>query len=226
MKRFVIITGLILFGLQLMAQGRYQAGLMPSINYSAGIGDGWKLNFKAESRQRFILGTFGESGETGYKYILTDLAAVASKKVGLNNSLAGGYQLRIREGELIHRLIQQFSVLHRFDNFRLAQRFAADQSFFENGKMELRLRYRLSSEFPLNGQTVDPGEFYLKINNEYLNAFYNSNYDLEIRVAPMAGYEFTDQNKLEVGLDYRVSGFINNVSRNNFWITLNWFFSS
>jgi len=226
MKRPVILFGLLIISFYLAAQDRYQVGLMPSVNFSTGMGKGWKMNLKAESRQRLLQGTFGEESESEYDYILTDFSAIASRKAGLNNSIAGGYLIRFRDTTVTHRLIQQFTVVNRFDNFRLAQRFAADQSFFEGGTMELRLRYRLSAEVPLSGQSVDPGEFYLKFNNEYLNAFYEDDYDLEIRIVPLAGYEFTDNNKLEFGLDYRLSGFVNNSGRHSFWITFNWFIST
>lgn len=226
MKRHIIVIGMLLISIYLTAQDRYQVGLMPSVNFSAGMGKDWKLNLKAESRQRLLLGTFGEESDSDYDYILTDFSVIASRKAGLNNSIAGGYLIRLRDTTVVHRLIQQFTLVNRFDNFRLAQRFAADQSFFENGAVEIRLRYRLSAEFPLSGQAVDPGEFYLKFNNEYLNAFIKSNYDLEIRIVPLAGYEFNDNNKLEFGLDYRLNGFVNNAPRHNFWITLNWFIST
>jgi len=85
------------------------------------------------------------------------------------------------------------------------------------------LRYRIASEFPLSGQSIDPKEFYLKVSNEYLNAFQGNDYDLEIRLAPHFGFLFSDTNKLEFGPAYRISSFIDGSAKNSFWLSLNWY---
>lgn len=105
----------------------------------------------------------------------------------------------------------------------MAHRFSSDQTFNSENPRELRLRYRITAEIPLNGQSVDPGEFYLKLNNEYLNSWQDGEYDLEIRLVPLAGFEFTDNNKLEFGLDYRLSSFLDGSSRNSFWFNIGWY---
>jgi len=89
--------------------------------------------------------------------------------------------------------------------------------------MEFRLRYRLSAEIPLNGQSADPKEFYIKINNEYLNSIKENKYDLELRLVPLLGYAVNQNNKLEVGMDYRVRSFLFSPSRHNTWLSFNWF---
>ena len=42
------------------------------------------------------------------------------------------------------------------------------QTFEDGEKPVFRTRYRFGSEFSLDGQEVDPKEWYLKINNEYI----------------------------------------------------------
>lgn len=196
---------------------------MPSVNVSKDLTNGLSLNFKTESRQSYFTGTFSGESSAKIDYLLTDLALILSTKVGLNNKLAGGYLVRLRSGQTIHKAVQQFTVVRRYSTFRVAHRFAADQAFASDIPTEVRLRYRFTGEFPLNGEEVDPREMYLKINNEYLNAFQNGDYDLEIRLAPLVGYVFADKNKFEFGMDYRVSSFINSPARNSFWISLNWY---
>ena len=90
-------------------------------------------------------------------------------------------------------------------------------------KPEFRLRYRIASEVALDGQSVDPREFYFKFNNEYLNSWQDYGYDLEIRLVPLLGYNLKSTNKIEMGLDYRVNSFLNNNTRHSFWVNLNWF---
>ncbi len=78
-------------------------------------------------------------------------------------------------------------------------------------------------EIPLNGQTLDPKELFIKVSNEYLNAFQQSEYDLEIRIAGFIGYVFSPKTKLEIGLDNRLDAFIDDRLRNRFWLGFNIF---
>jgi hypothetical protein len=213
------------------AESFYRVGTMPSVNINYGFKKGWALHFKTESRLLFQSGQFGQEPFGGFDYLLSDISIIGSKKTGLNTNLAGGYLVRITEFDVIHRTIQQFSIVRQFNSIRLAHRFSADQSFnlnpnkeFKLKYVEYRLRYRIAAEYPLNGQSVDPGEFYLKINNEYLYGRQNSESDIEIRIVPLLGYNFVVKSKLELGLDYRLDSFLNDKLRNSFWVNINWFF--
>jgi hypothetical protein len=205
------------------AQDAYLLGSLPSLNLSKGLGGDWSLNLKAESRLRILQGEFGGNAQSDLSFQLADFALTASRKTGLNNALAGGYLIRLRGEQIFHRFIQQFTVVRRFETFRMAHRFSSDQTFNSDNPWELRLRYRITAEIPLNGQSVDPGEFYIKLNNEYLNSWQEGEPDLEIRLVPLAGFVFNDSNKLEFGLDYRLSSFIEGGSRNSFWFNIGWY---
>lgn len=221
--RLFLIIGFVFFNLCLCGQSRYQAGWLPSINLNKKVSSKWKLNLKLESRQSLKAGVFGAENEVDYEYVLTDLAVVAARKIGLSSTLAGGYLARFREDKMIQRLIQQFAFVQRLSGLRLGHRIASDQTFELDEATEIRLRYRLTFEIPFNGESVDPNEFYLKINHEYLNSFQADEYDLEIRLVPVIGYKFLDKNKLEVGLDYRLSSLLNSPSRNRFWFSTSWY---
>lgn len=223
MKYFFAVFLLVFLIGKTFAQDTYSLGTLPSFNLNKGLGNNWSLNFKAETRLRFMQGEFGADVPVDFNFQTADFALTASRKTGLNNSLAGGYLIRQRGEQTYHRFIQQFTIVKRFESFRLAHRFSSDQTFNSEEPWELRLRYRITTEIPLNGQSVDPGEFYLKLNNEYLNSWQESEPDLEIRLVPLAGYEFTDNNKLEFGLDYRLSSFLDGGSRNSFWINIGWY---
>lgn len=222
----VIVFFVAVFLCQLVSgQHQYRVGLLPAINVNTEIADSYKLNVKVESRSIFKEGVFSEASSSKFDYSLTDLSTILGKKLGVNNSLAGGYLLRINDDELRHRFIQQFTIVKRYYSFRLGHRFSADESFQDGTKPEVRLRYRLALEIPLNGQSVDEKEFYMKLSNEYLNVFNSADYDLEIRVIPFLGYVFTDSNKLEVGVNYRINDFVNDATRSSFWLSLNWYIS-
>lgn len=207
----------------LKAQNSYQAGFLPKININKGFENGVGVNLKAESRQILAQGDFLDAPKAAYRFGLADFSLVASRKTGLLSKIAGGYLIRFREQKVVHRAIQQFSVVRRYYGFRIGHRFAADQSFGASQKTELRLRYRLAAEIPLSGEAINQHELYLKPQNEYLNSWQNSQYDLEMRFALLVGYLFSDSNKLEAGLNYRRSDFLASGSKNSFWISLNWY---
>lgn len=231
-KYYTFLIALLFFAVKnVTAQSFYRMGAIPSVNINFGIPKNWALHFKTESRILFQGGQFGREPANGFEYLLSDVSLIGSKKTGLNANLAAGYLIRVREGDAIHRTIQQFTIVRQYSSFRLAHRFAADQSFnfnphekFNWKYNQYRLRYRIASEFPLNGQSVDAREFYLKINNEYLYKWQNSENDIEIRIVPLLGYNFADNSKFELGLDYRLDSFLNGATQNSFWLSMNWFF--
>ncbi len=219
------LLGLLLSNTLLFAQQQYRIGLLPSINLNLKLPQQWSINFKVESRQRIQEGTFGHSDSPGFRYILTDFSLLGARKLGFNAKLSGGYLIRVRGAELVHRTIQQYVVVQKMAGFRLAHRLAADQTFAPKLLPTFRVRYRLTLELPLDGEKADPKECYVKINHEYLNSLEEGNYDLEIRLVPLLGYSFTDKHKLETGLDYRVNSFITNTPHHSFRWVVNWYYS-
>lgn len=206
-----------------ISQSTYQWGVLPSVNLNKKLKNDWSLNTKVEGRHMFqsgeINGVFFEKN----KYVLTDFSLILAKKVGLNSRVGAGYLIRVEGAELSHRFIQQYIIVQKLARFRFAHRFLADQTISETERPQFRIRYRMTSEIPLNGESVDPKEFYVKLNNEYVNSLQAKEYDLEIRLIPLLGYGFSDILKMETGLDYRVNSFLHNSTRNSYWITLNFF---
>lgn len=207
------------------SQGVYNAGVLPQINLNISLPKDWRLNAKLESRQLFSEGQFEQNFKTAYRYDLTDIAFIASKKTGVNNSLGAGYMIRVRNNEVVHRFIQQYSIVKKYDLFRLGHRISTDQTIRNNNPVQVRLRYRIGVEKALNGKDIDLREFYFKLNNEYLFSVEGKETDLELRLIPALGYAFKDNNKFEFGIDYRLNEFISGVSRNQFWLYLGWFIS-
>lgn len=224
-NRFHLVLFIVLlqFSNSVWGQSTYQFGLLPSINLNYKLENDWSLNSEIESRQLIQNGEFDGRAEKGYDYVLTDLSIISAKKIGLNSKVSGGYLIRFQDGDVFHRLIQQYTLVQGLTDFRLAHRFSTDQTFSPAEKPEFRLRYRISSEVALNGKSVDPEEFYFKFNNEYLNSWQDADYDLEIRLVPLLGYNLKNNNKIEMGLDYRINSFLNDAPRHSFWMNLNWF---
>jgi len=60
---------------------------------------------------------------------------------------------------------------------------------------------------------------------EYLSATDFLTDVLEIRLSPTLGKNFSDRNRLELGIEYRLQ-FKRYQQRQGFWMSLNWFFSN
>ena len=221
--QFLVVIVCLLFVNTVSSQGTYQLGVLPSVNLNSKFKKDWSFNTKIESRQRLQSGDINGGADKEYRYVLTDISLIAGRKVGLNSRIGGGYLIRIAEGERIHRFIQQYIIVQKKSGYRLAHRFLTDQTFSEKEAPVFRLRYRITAEIPLNGESVDPTEFYLKLNNEYVNSLQEEDYDLEIRLVPLLGYGISDDHKIELGLDYRVNSFVSSITQHSFWVSLNWF---
>ncbi len=204
-------------------QGSYRIGLLPQVNLNFKITDQWRLVARAESRQQLANGTYGKPIGFNYATNLSDLALLVSKRVAGSKSITAGYQLRLTDQRPLHRTIQQYLVVSRFRSFRLGHRFASDQTFGAGEPVELRFRYRVSFEMALQGQNIDPGEFYFKLNQEQLLSFEQKIVDLELRLIPSAGLSITDNNKIEIGIDSRFNSFLNSYLRSSYWLGIGWF---
>ncbi|WP_299013018.1 DUF2490 domain-containing protein [uncultured Polaribacter sp.] len=154
---------------------------------------------------------------------LLDISSIYSLKTSLNQSFNFGYILRFRGTETIHRTFQHYNILQHYNALKIGHRFALEQFYQVKKQTTFRSRYRVSTELPLNGERIDVKEFYLKLGNEYLYAFAEK--DLEIRLTPYLGYQVSAKDKIEFGIDYRVSNFIQNATENQFWFRATWYIS-
>ncbi|MBP7849558.1 MAG: DUF2490 domain-containing protein [Lentimicrobiaceae bacterium] len=225
MGRSGIILFLLAFSNLAWGQHAYQAGVLPGISLSKGLGKGWGINLRAETRQKLVEGIAGEGSDMGYAHLLADYSLILSRRSGLNNRLSAGYLLRHEPEQIRHRLLQQYTIVTQFSKLRLAHRIASDQTFGGEDPLSVRFRYRLGWEQALRGQSIDPGELYFKLSNEYLFEIEQDEHDLEMRWQPFLGYYLSDNNKLEGGLDYRLSSLLNAPGRSRIWLSINWLIS-
>lgn len=207
------ISLLLLISVNLVAQKEINAGLLPKINLSSKLGENLKLVSSLESRQLLL-----ETNKSDYQYVLSDLTNIFSYKLSVKNSLNMGYTLRIIDKQAINRFIQQFNHIQNLGQQRLGHRFGIDQTFGGGDDFTFRSRYRLSFEKALQGTQIDPREFYIKLSNEYLAAFSKNETEFEARLGSFIGYEINDKNRIETGIDYRLSDFVSKNTSNNFWL--------
>lgn len=222
--RIFFVGCLLVYWTQVHGQSSYKLGFLPSVNMSFPVASGWKVNTKIELREVGIRGDAHVS-ETQLEFELLDLSAIVNKKFGSRNSIGVGYLVRIYKDETVHRSIQQFAFGSGHGVISIAHRVSADQTFRPSEHPEYRLRYRIGAEIPLNGESVDPREFYLKCTNEYLGILQSSDTDLEIRALGVVGFNINKNSKVEAGPEYRVSGFLNQKARHVVWLSLGSFLS-
>lgn len=210
---------------QLDAQDEFKAGILPTLSLTTKVKSNWKINLKLESRNILREGVFEERSDFNYKNSLTDVALLASHKLGLFSSLGGGYLIRFKEGSVVHRFIQYYTFTKKINAIKLSHRLRTDQSFGSDRDTAVRLRYRIACIIPTNGMSVDSKEFFLKFTNEYLQEIEDKKYGFEARLASLLGYNFTDNNKLESGLDYRYGDVLERSQKHSFWLMINWYLS-
>jgi hypothetical protein len=220
--KHILLVGILFINLPGIAQD--QMGLIPQINADFKVGNDWKINSKLEGRQLFFQSPAPEDGNE-WEYERTDLEFVATRSLDAVKAIGGGYLIRHTESKFVHRLIQQYSITHKLPASRLSHRFRLDQTFEKNESTSYRVRYRVSYEKPLNGLEIDPKEFYLKLNNEYLGSLQHAIGNLEIRALASIGYNLSDRNQIETGLDYRAEDLINTPITHKLFLNIGWYHS-
>ncbi|MFD1770441.1 DUF2490 domain-containing protein [Sphingobacterium suaedae] len=206
------------------AQNRF--GLMPQFNGSFTIGNFLKVNSKLENRFIFYQNPANSlGGRTEYER--TDIELVATAARGSLKNFGVGYLVRRSDigGTFLHRSIQQYSVGQTIGGLQFAHRFRTDQTFEQDEDVQYRLRYRISFEKPLSGLQVDPREYYVKFNNEYLGVRQGGETNLEIRLLAALGYNHSEDDQIELGLDYRAESIIGDSTENLLWLTVGWYHS-
>ncbi|MEX0844038.1 MAG: DUF2490 domain-containing protein [Balneolaceae bacterium] len=121
--------------------------------------------------------------------------------------LGGGYYYRyasplISGYQYEHRFLEQIGFVTFIGDKRIAHRFRAEQRV-RSSSYQNRLRYRLSYDFPLEGEKLDAGEKYLILKNEMMTAFNKDAADAENRASVGLGWFVNQKQKFELGIQYR-----------------------
>lgn len=131
-----------------------------------------------------------------------NLESAISYDTGPNFNIAGGFLYRFRNpftgmsSEI--RPWQQITFISRLEKYRVRNRLRLEERWVEsrsekNFGFDLRVRYRLSTDFPLQGERLDNKEWYL-------------NFSTEAHITPTIKQPlFFWENRTYLGLGYRVS---------------------
>lgn len=223
MRWIIWVIGMLSLCYTSYSQAQYRMGLLPDVVVSTKLSNGFSLYGSTETRIGSGVLPWRDLGGSPLDVQLTDVSFIIARRLNLYRKVAGGYLLRVQDGAVIHRLIQQYTIVTPIRKNRLAHRFSADQTWRPDQEMELRMRYRIATDRALQGDEVDPRELYFKIEHEYLGSLQGGGLGLEIRTVPALGLLITDSNKIEAALDYRLSDFIDDGGRHTFWAKINWY---
>ena len=201
------------------AQQVFYTGFFPEAALTGSLNDQWQLTFKVESQHGSYDTRQAEGERWEYFHDRTDLQGFVALKLNPFWKVSGGYQYRLEggDGANSHRSIQQVAYVQRLLRSRLGHRLRADQTYHPTEATEFRLRYRLSVEIPLIGQSLNPGEFYLLLSDELIYSYQEGKSEVENRLVGSLGHYFSAKVKLEAGLDYRTDRYIAEGFRQRLW---------
>ncbi len=163
-----------------------------------------------------------------------NLETLLSINLNPNVNLAGGFLFRLRNplNDLNTELRpwQQLTTIHRIEQFRIRNRFRAEQRWVAAGDrgnydFDLRLRYRISTDFPLEGTRLDNREFYLNLSlaAHLTPTAHRPFYFWECRANAGLGYKISDFHRLEPALELRSRRMDEAGNRRNFlFLRITW----
>ncbi|WP_425635859.1 DUF2490 domain-containing protein [Algoriphagus yeomjeoni] len=227
MRKYYLTIFLLLVSLVTsFAQDRqFFTGFFPEVAITKKFKNDQKILFKIEHQDIFYNNSGDQRDEIQFTHYRTDLMGFYDFKLSPTKSVAFGVFHRIQEGANANRIIQQFASVNRLRGLKLAHRFRTDQTFTKGESLEIRLRYRIATEIPLSGSSLDPGEHYLLLSNEPIFSLQGGEFEIENRLVFSIGKLITSSQKLEWGLDYRTDKFIEEGFRTRLWAKVGYFYS-
>ena len=206
-------------------------GMLPSIGYQKKLNNYLSLNLNTNSQTYVIERNYdGETYPAMVKNI--NFATGINYQYSPHLQLAASFLFRMREpmaeGPMRYQLRpwQQFTLIHRLDKYRFRNRFRIEQRIFTGQKdnFDIRLRYRLSTDFPLSGKEIDVGEAYINLNYEIVSVPTMERFLYFRSQRPYAGigFQLDNYNRLEIGPQFRVEKMENGFRENVIFLVLSW----
>lgn len=201
MRKILLLTFVFLTPLFVQAQSDTELIWSPELSYSWSTSD--RVSYTAK------LALFNDLNQLDNQAFLSYIEPqfIMTYSLSTRLKIAGGYYYRWSEPLLDgynyeHRFLQQLGFVSYFGDRRVAHRVRLEQRV-RSSSYQNRLRYRLSYDFPLEGERLDPGENYLILKNEAMTAFNIDEADAENRLTGGIGWYFNNNYKFELNLQYR-----------------------
>lgn len=207
--KFACLTSLLFLSLSISQKALSQSAIRwePEFSYTWESFEHWSFNTSLGGRNVWM--DRADEGQETYDWQFMEGQFFTNYEFFDGSELGGGYKYRLiapfndEFSGYEHRLMQQYAFVSFVGARRVAHRFRAEQRIRNIGTSN-RIRYRLSYDFPTNGQQLDPGETYLIFSEEVLWEFNAYENELDNRLYLGIGWFFTDKRKLEAGIQYRL----------------------
>lgn len=223
MLRSITLFGLLMLGIgHSNAQTSNQMGAIPSLLFSQEINQAWGASM-ALSSQMLLTEDLVDGQEFPKKVRNINFLAVVSYDRSPKLKFDFGFLFRkmdpfdgVQAYEL--RPWQQATIQFYMGKYRLRNRLRIEERFFtselESTELDMRLRYRLSLDFPLSGERLDKGEFYINGSLEALSKLDQEDVigNWENRCYFGIGHLFSTGNRLELGPEMRYKRSVNGLN--------------
>jgi len=201
----------------------FNGGLLPELSLSYKWTDKIQQTLKIESAHIVYKSDYHD---IEYNYERTDVQFFLQGRLSPFFRISGGYLYRFNgEGDNSNRFIQQASFLQRRIGLMVGHRLRLEQSPSSLNGLKWRYRYRLSAEVPIEGQSLDEGEYYLILSGEPIYSMQNRSGEIETRIISSLGYLVSNASKLELGIDYRIQEIFNHDAQQNLWLNFGWYYT-
>lgn len=205
-KKFIFLFFILALGKVVGAQ--HPVIWEPEAVFSFGINERWSGNGKVVLRYPFgMLGSEGQS--VRFRNSLLEGQGF------VNYRLVGGHRLTLG---LLYGVTDPWEVVPR-PEFRIIEQYSFRTLVFKHGfshrlrfeqrfrdkDMQQRMRYRITSDFPLQGSRIDPGEFYVIAGTELLFSFEDlfESGSFDNRTGAGLGYQFLNKQRLQFEIQGR-----------------------
>lgn len=200
-----LLSGLLFSVVEVSAQQFIQSSsVSPDISVNFKLNERYTLNTKVEAFYLYFEKDNSAKPLWVNKFEGADFQFFLTRRLNPFSRAALGFQYGfVPDDPGSYRLTQQYSYISRYRDLILGHRLRSDQTFYTDESTKIRLSYRISLEIPLQGQSLDPLEFFLLVSDEILFANQKSRQSLENRFVFNAGYMFSPSHKLQLGFDLR-----------------------
>ncbi|MBD2754103.1 DUF2490 domain-containing protein [Spirosoma validum] len=178
------------------------------------LSERWALHTEYQWRRVELIRSWQQSlARLGLTYKLTDRIKVGGGYTFFTTYPYGDYPVAdAGVPTLEHRIHEEIQLSDKLGIVKLSHRFRLEQRWLGNGsetnprqiagwEYQHRVRYQISGEIPLKGQTVDDGEFYLNFFDELFIGFgqnVEQNVFNQNRISGGLGYQIRDSFALEL----------------------------
>ncbi|MDF7811307.1 DUF2490 domain-containing protein [Hymenobacter sp. YC55] len=177
------------------------------------LSDQWALHTEYQLRRVKLLGTQQQHlARLGLVRQLTDRVTVSGGYTYFQTHEYGRYPTVSGRPQPEHRLYEDVTLTDAFGRLQLEQRLRLEQRWLgqraEEGagrvqawEYQHRIRYQLAGSYPLQGPTIDNGEWYLNAFDELFISFgrnVGNNVFNQNRLSGGLGYQFSENAKVEL----------------------------